>query len=119
MSERRDVELAFKAVYGSRPYTDQEDSTFDSFHFGYAAAAKTKTAKSDDSENLYTVDLHGIHICNTYFNWSNPKVGFGQMSISIHDGKVDAYLECMGPVSTKQILYAFVDELVANIKYGA
>jgi hypothetical protein len=66
----------------------------------------------------YSVKLNGVHTTHLYFNWSHPQVGFGQMSVDLVDGKLTADTECMGPISTKKILYALVDELVANLEFN-
>lgn len=59
-------------------------------------------------------EVTGVMASEVYFNWSWPGIGFGQLSLSMQDGKVVCGNECMGRGSVRSLLRAFADHIAAT-----
>jgi hypothetical protein len=59
-------------------------------------------------------EVTSIHSTSFYFNWSWKGCGFGQMSMSIVDGKLEAMDEYMSRESVRKLLIAYANHVADN-----
>ncbi len=67
---------------------------------------------SSDTDFNAPIKIGDIYGFSTYFTWGQQSVGFGELSISIKNGVVNADTEGMGKEWCRRALYALVDKVL-------
>lgn len=65
--------------------------------------------KTDFTKSIQIFDIHGF---NAYFTWGQDTVGFGELSVSVKDGKVSMDTEGMGRDWTRRALHSLVETIL-------
>lgn len=60
--------------------------------------------------------IETLHFSNVYFSWCWEGVGFGQFSVNLRDGKLEANNEIMSRESVRKLLHSWAD-YVADRSY--
>lgn len=67
---------------------------------------------SDKPDFQLPISVYHIQLFNAYIAWGQETIGFGDLSITVTDGKIRSDTEGMGKEWVRRALYATVDKVV-------
>lgn len=71
-------------------------------------------SKTPDFQQPIEIDLDDIHNFGLWIRWGQNTIGFGELSVSVKDGKISMDTEGMGREWTRRALHSVIEAILAQ-----